>query len=204
MPQIIQQTVYTYDELSTGAKEKVQQWWSETLDSSWHEFLYEDFMEIGMMLGVDIDDIYYTGFHNQGDGACFTGYYSVEPDAVTKIKGHAPKDEELHRIAESLTASQMTCKLQHNEFMRCNLSHHGRYYHEQSITFDFDKYEDDFDELADLTNIQDSIEEALRDLMRWMYNRLEEEYEYQISDEYIGEACKGNDYKFYEDGTFYQ
>jgi len=40
----------------------------------------------------------------------------------------------------------------------------------------------------------------LRDLARWLYRRLEQEYEYRTSDEVVDETIIANDYTFTESG----
>ena len=47
---------------------------------------------------------------------------------------------------------------------------------------------------------EDSVTEALRDLARWLYRQLEQEYSYQTSDEVVGEAMEVNEYMFTEAG----
>ena len=47
---------------------------------------------------------------------------------------------------------------------------------------------------------EDIVVEALRDLAHWLYRQLEQEYEFQSSDEMVDEAIIANDYTFTEDG----
>lgn len=47
---------------------------------------------------------------------------------------------------------------------------------------------------------EDIVTEALRDLARWLYRRLEREYEYLTSDEAVDESLRANDYTFTEAG----
>ena len=42
--------------------------------------------------------------------------------------------------------------------------------------------------------------EALRDLARWLYRQLEQEYEFQTSDAVVDEAVVANEYTFTETG----
>ncbi len=43
---------------------------------------------------------------------------------------------------------------------------------------------------------EEEVTEALRDLARWLYRRLEEEFDYLNSDEAVDEAIIANDYSF--------
>lgn len=47
---------------------------------------------------------------------------------------------------------------------------------------------------------EDDVAEALRDLARWLYGKLEDEYDYLTSDETVDEAIAANGYSFTEDG----
>ena len=118
MPEIIETTVYRLDELSDAAKEKARAWYRQTgFDHDWFEFVYDDFERICAIIGVDLKTvpvrlygggtrqkpcIWFSGFWSQGDGACFEGRYGYAKDAPRKIRDHAPKDGELHRIADAL------------------------------------------------------------------------------------------------------
>ncbi len=46
----------------------------------------------------------------------------------------------------------------------------------------------------------DAIEQALKDFAYWIYKQLEQEYDYQNSDEQIDESIRANEYEFDEKG----
>lgn len=53
----------------------------------------------------------------------------------------------------------------------------------------------------DMTHGAESIvTEALRDLARWLYRQLEQEYEYQTADQTVDEAITANAYTFTDVG----
>ena len=55
MPQVVEITVYTIDELSDAAKEAARAWYREScLDYEWYDFVYEDFQTICGILGVTL------------------------------------------------------------------------------------------------------------------------------------------------------
>ena len=62
----------------------------------------------------------FRGFASQGDGASFEGQYSHARGAARAIRAHAPKDEELHRIADELQA------VQKRNFYQLNTAPSGR------------------------------------------------------------------------------
>lgn len=47
---------------------------------------------------------------------------------------------------------------------------------------------------------EDDANQIVSDFADWIYRQLEQEYEYQMSDECVDETIRANDYEFYEDG----
>jgi hypothetical protein len=199
MPITLTQTAYTYDELSDAAKETARDWYRQgALDYEWWNFVYDDADQIAKILGIEIDRrgkhtpaIYFSGFWGQGDGACFEGSYSYAKGAHKRIREYAPLDDELHRIADNLLAIQR----KHFYQLSARITHTGRYYHEHSTSIHVFHGSDwiDADTAEDLADI-------LRDFMRWIYCRLEAEYDFLMSDEQVEESIRANEYLFDEDG----
>jgi hypothetical protein len=50
-------------------------------------------------------------------------------------------------------------------------------------------------------SIENDVAELLRDLMRWIYDTLEKEYEFQTSREQIEGAIEANDFEFLSNGS---
>lgn len=205
MPEIVETTVYRLDELSDTAKEKARDWYRRHLCDDWFEAVYDDFQQICAILGVSLKTvpvslygggtrqkpcIWFSGFWNQGDGACFEGHYSHAKAAPRKIRDYAPNDEDLHRVADALQVIQRRNFYQ----LRANVAHRDRYYHEYSMTIAVER---DGPTCQDMTHdAEDTIIEALRGLARCLYRRLQREYEYLSSDEVVDEAITANDYTF--------
>lgn len=191
--------VFQFDELSEEAKEKAREWWREGFQ--YEEFDYEpifdDAKEIGKLLGITIDNIYFTGFYSQGDGASFTGDYSYKKGSVKAIKDYAPTDKELHKLAKALADLQKSFFYGLCASIRPN--HASRYAHEYSVTVGaYDNRENhsyDVDAQA-----EEELADLLRDFMRWIYRRLRDDFEYHLSDEHVDESCRINEYEFYNDG----
>ncbi len=210
MPRTVETTVYHLDELSDDAKNQARAWYREiALEHGWHEFVYEDFERICAILGVQLKTttvrlfgggtrqkprIWFRGFSSQGDGACFEAVYSYGKDAPRKIRGHAPQDAELHRIAAAL----QTIQQQNFYQLHADAVHRGHYYHELSMAISVERDSPTGQEMTG--DAEDVVTEALRDLARWLYRQLEREYEYQTSDEAVDEAIGTNDYSFTKSG----
>ena len=210
MPKIIETSVFCFDELSYGAKEKARDWYRANWnDYDWYEFIYEDFEMICAILGVTLrmrsvrlmgggtrgqSCIYFSGFWSQGDGACFEGEYAYAKQALKRLKDHAPQDETLHDIARRLDAIQRRNFYQ----LEANIRHQGRYYHEYTMSIDVERRSQNYQDMT--KDAEDMIVEAMRDLAQWLYRKLECEWDYQTSDEIVDDTIRANEYTFTENG----
>lgn len=189
---------YSFDELSESAKEKaiedISQNW---LDYDWYDCVYEDAKTIAGLMGITIDNIWFSGFSSQGDGACFEGSYSYRKGSVKAVKEYAPNDKVLHGIAQSLADIQKRNFYQ----LYANVSHSGHYYHSGCTSISMDRSSDNYQAMTD--DAEDAITDALREFMGWIYNQLGKEYEYQLSPEVMADNIRANEYQFTETGGFY-
>ena len=193
--------VFQFTELSDKAKEKAREWYRTTsqgddYDDYFAETVIDDAKQIAALMGIEIKDIYYSGFSYQGDGASFTGHYRYQKGAVKAVKDYAPKDTELHRIAQELQY------IQRKSFYRisCNITQSGYYQHENTMRFDFML---DGEYLYTTMAWESDLKDVLRDYARWIYKQLEESYDWENSDENVDETIIINEYEFTEDGSNY-
>ncbi|MDE2979247.1 MAG: antitoxin of toxin-antitoxin stability system [Acidobacteriota bacterium] len=210
MPRIIETTVYGIDELSDAAKENARIWYRQTgLHDEWYHFVYEDFGTICEILGVtlattpmrlygggtrDKPQIFHSGFSSQGDGASFSGAWSHARGSRRAIREHAPRDQELHRIADVLQDVQRRNFHQ----LHASIRNQGRYCHEYSMAIEVERDSPTWQPATD--GAEDTVIGALRDLARWLYRQLEREYEHETSDETVDEIIAINEWSFLEDG----
>lgn len=201
MPEIIQTTVCRLEELSDAAKDKAHAWYREGgFDHEWYEFIYEDFVRICAILGIELNTspvrlygggtrpkphIYFSGFSRQG--ACFEGHYAYARQASAKVRDYAPQDAELHRIADALFAVQRQNFYQ----LKATIQHRGHYNHEHSMMVSVERKSAVYQDIT--IGADEVLTDALRDLARWLYRALEHEYDYQTSDECVDEALIAND-----------
>ena len=211
MPRVIEITVYTIDELSEAAKEAARAWYRQfCLDYEWYDFVYQDFQTICGILGVtlatspvrlhgggtrDKPQIFWTGFSSQGDGASFAGHYNHARGATRAIRAHAPKDDELHRIADALQAVQRRNIWQ----LHASICQRGRYCHEYTMAIEVER--DSPTRQPPTHDAEDAVTEALRDLARWLYRQLQDAYEAETSDGAVDEAMEVNGWTFTAQGT---
>ena len=122
MPQIIETTVFTIDELSDDARENARAWYrDEGIYDEWYDHVYENFETVCRIVGITLQtsavrlygggtrekpNIWFRGFWSQGDGACYEGRYSHARGAAKAIRDHAPEDTELHDIVDALQYTQ--------------------------------------------------------------------------------------------------
>lgn len=211
MPEAIETTVYTFNELDERARERARDWYRQaSADDDWHEFVFEDFERVCGILGVELATrpvrlygggtrqkpcIWFSGFSSQGDGACFEGSYSYRKGAAREIGGYAPKDVRLAAIADQLQRIQR----KNLYALEARITDRGCYYHEYCMEVSVERVGGN--NQPPTSDAEDIDAEALRDLARWLYRQLEREFEYQTSDEIVGERIEANGYTFTEVGA---
>jgi hypothetical protein len=193
--EVIEKKIFKFVELSDSAKEKAREWYrNASAHDDWYDFVIDDCKTIAALIGWQIESIGYSGFWSQGDGAHFTGRIGYAKGCYKSVIAYAPNDQELARIAYEWQALQRV----HFYKLSAEVSHRGHYQHENCTSFEV--YKDD--EYTDAA-IEESVKEIARDYMRWIYARLESEYNYLNSDEQVDESITANEYEFEENGSVY-
>ena len=193
MARIHKTILYKFDELSTESKEKAITSFEEDdshLDYDWHEDTINDFKTILELIGYYDITCYFSGFHSQGDGACFSARFSGNKRCLEKVKSYCPREEKILNIVEKI---QSEIPL-HEEY---EIKHSGHYYHEHCTNV---YYLGDNEKAEQL---DERFLELSRQLMIILYKKLNTEYDYLNSSESIIEHIKANDYEFTEDGELY-
>lgn len=184
----IKTQVFNIKELDPSVQQKVRSKHIENM-CNWHDGVLDDAGQIAVYLGFDPFKIYYSGFHSQGDGACFVGGWRRNSLNMELLKSYAPTDQELHNIAEKLAKAPAD--------LRIAITHSGHYYHENSMSYDYD-----FRDLDEETEVdEDAIEAAFQRFAMWIYRQLNKEYESITTDEAIDEELQ--DVEFFADGRTY-
>lgn len=216
---LVEKTLYKYEELSDTAKQRVSEYFSQ--DAPDTDCIFEDAVRLGAMMGIEIDHrcwtnpsgfkgktpkIYYSGFSSQGDGACFEGTYRYAKGAVAAIKketgfGFVDKEGVKHKGDEELIAiAQGLQDVQRKHFYRLYASckQRGHYQHSGCMAVDVEDCENPY---RDIGESEQDVRDLLRLFADWIYSRLEDDYDYQTSDEAIAENCDANEYEFTGDGV---
>ena len=193
--------VYTFDELKEDVKRKVlDDFRYINVDDEWYEFVYDDFIaSVKEKCGVQLlhDNISFSGFWSQGDGASFTVEFDDKEMAALLDKfGISFR----HGLKKTFIDTIYKCEIRRNGFMYCNagtvspnielnivwLGPHLQEYMEKKADEFYEKLENWKDELCSK-----------------LYKMLDDEYTNLISDECVMETIINNDYEFYETGEQY-
>lgn len=231
MPEIIRKeiTVYKFNELRPDAQNRaISEWAEHGLHDEWWDSVYEQAKEDGKARGFEIDDIRFSGFWSQGDGASWTGRVRAVPYLDWKLASLDPTDNRfgpwtvLRELAENrlliatIEISRGGGMYVHEMTMRCDAdsSDYGstdpddHYLGDEPMTLDHGVLAGaSIPALLDSIDFNDAIdrliEEALddaRDYARDIYKMLGKEYEWLISHEHFAEIAEINDWRFDEDG----
>lgn len=188
--------LYKFEELSEEAQDRaVEKNWDICLHDYWWSDLKDNFeTEIAPMFGLSIDNIYWSGFYSQGDGACFTGSFEYVPGMLDLARNYLYKtgSKDLYDIAKRLAEVQRKAFYQ----LHGNIKHRGHYNH--SGCTDFTVYRGD--NLAN-DDEENSIKEIYRELMDYFYRTiLQVEYDFLTSRDCIEAHLEDSDYEFNEEG----
>lgn len=179
-----------------------------TPHEGWWDYIYEDAKENGKDLGFQIEVIYFSGFHSQGDGASWSGSVDVI-EWLEKNKKDDPKAQILIELVEDGWINK-----------RVVISTNWRYSHAGSMNYDDVEMVEPvegsvvskgilkgapvkslIEAACDLLlTLPDDILESAKDYAHDIYRNLRDEYEYLCSEQYIVEMCDANEYLFSEDG----
>ena len=161
----------------------------------WWEYLWEQEKEELEAMGFEAKDFRYSGFWSQGDGASFTGHV-VDFEKFWPAFDPNPDNYKMLR------------KNEHVEARFCR--HRSMYSHENTVyaSVEADAWElahgeeDPFKEALyevwneqlcrDLDQFENDFQSFMRDRMRALYKKLEEEYDYLTSDEQVAEWIREN------------
>lgn len=188
--------VYKFDELSKDVKEKlIEKNRYIYTDFDWYSVIYDDFSEnIKQDYGIEvnIENIKFSGFYSQCDGASFT-VDDIPAEILLKLfKITVPhRLENLFCESVNFSIKRKTC----------------RYCHENTVAADFENNSDYnypriynlFDKLAE--KIIAELEKLKNKLCETLYHDLESEYEFLTSDNVIKEWILDQDDYYFSDGT---
>ena len=216
---------YSFNELSPEAQREALDNYRdinvEYLD--WHDYVIDEFKEeMKEKFGFEVDDVRYSGFYSQGDGASFTGEaidkalflknaLGVTSSSDVFDNGEDSEEDELRSLMGDLRNigfdNRERFKADDLYFNVRRRQHGSMYVHENTIDGDVDAdwldLDDDDDE-RDFDGFVQGLERKTtgwaREQSRDLYRRLQDEYDAQTSDEAVKDTLIDNDYTFDEEG----
>jgi len=161
--------------------------------------------------------INWQGFSTQGSGASFSAIFRIRDGlrAPQRILEYC-NDEKLIGIAGTLAEACQKFIAETGDYMLDSAvkikQSSSRYCHENTmfssgellndVSYAMgDKYPDDDLELRDACDdLECAVLDEAKNLARWLYRSLEDEYNYRNSDEAVDESILENNHEFYADG----
>jgi hypothetical protein len=194
-----QYKVYTFEELSKEAQDKViEKHWDWNVnswnDNGWAEYLLEQQKESLLSNGFTDAEIYFSGFASQGDGASFTSQVNIS----RWLKAH----KLTNKFRALYNADQGTARRQ--GMVRASIvktSHQYEHENTMGITCEYDGNDEKVS--IQLDQFTDLVIENAKHFARMIYKALESEYDYLTSRDAITESLSINDYTFLQDGTMF-
>lgn len=182
--------------------ELIEKYRDINVDYKWWDSTYDDFNRICEILGIELDrhEPTFSGFWSQGDGASFTGgfYPKNIEDAPEKIRTYAPKDEELHRIADKLADLNLIYLA---KFWGRIARSTSNYVHSNTMSVEIGEWDEEegfwSQEVFDI--VESEFQQLMRDLADWLYSTLHREYDHLTSDEAVWESIVANELEEDED-----
>jgi hypothetical protein len=206
-----------FDELTNYGKQKAIEKYGQPPDD-WYEDIYTRAKEEGPERGFVIDEIQFSGFHSQGDGASWTGFV----DLATFIAYHNKPD------AKDYTQYAMLAELIKDGWCEGHvvISRSGFYYNHSGMmrssgVDDRIHYAEDDSvvergilEGANVKELANSIgtDALLNELDEWLlsraqayadeiYKQLREDYDAYTEEEYFKDLCDINGWRFDNNGN---
>ena len=223
MPTEITITAYKFNELNDRAKEKARAWYMEHCvnDHEWWDSVVSEAKQKGADKGFDIEDIRFSGFWSQGDGAHWTGRIDMVAFLANNLdERSAWYAEDVILLALWEDRSQWIDRYVRVSNRSYRYSHSGGMCIDEYANNVLDLDADDDAVLghgalagASIYQLKESFDyeqrvnewcdEALIQAKAYaddIYSQLEKEYEWYTTDEYIACLSDANEWLFNEKG----
>lgn len=189
--------LFTFDELGSQCQQEVvenhrdinvvYEWWEDEIE------LFKDDMKVK---GYDVDDVSFSGFYSQGDGASWTGVVRLQD----WLQYHP--DTYMTNICEYIKL----LKEDNSDMMSITRKSYPHYCHRFMMQTEYSDLDYVINDISDehMIIFADLVLTAARDEVHKLYKILELMYEDLRSNELIIETLKANDYEFMLDGTLWK
>ena len=175
--------------------ELIEKYCDINVDHDWWEYTYDEFKIEMQTKGITVDEMNFSGFYSQGDGASFTG----RVDMIQFLKIHGLEE---HFMGATFFAGQ-------GELWAEITRGSSRYSHENSVSINlisdtYNNYEEDNTRYEVYATMEEVLENEWEDLeeevtnicrsyMQDLYTELRDEYESLTSREAIWDTIVANE-----------
>lgn len=217
MPVILQTTAYALNELPKDVQTRVlDRYRSFQVHDEWYCSVYEWADQAALLLGITINRkrinrfrldtlpaIHFSGFSNQGDGACFEGHFTSPGDSTqiaSRIAEFSPTDVDLLNIAKRI----QHLLIHSDDRLTATLTHNGsRYQYPGTVNVNAELVDENGDTVEAACapiGVENELTSVLHHFMDWIYRQLQDEYEHITSDTQVTDALTSNGFLFSEFG----
>lgn len=153
------------------------------VDDCWFEYIYEQFKEKCLGLGIDVDTIHFSGFWSQGDGACFTGSVGDWPKLLAAT-GNMRFNQFREDWSMLIRSVDYYC---HSGTMRLSsvMNLQGNPFDPNEDVLQHDAWDLACPSYADVDVLEDDLLKFFRGLADQLYKDLEAEWDHLTSDENV-------------------
>jgi len=187
----------TYEEWKAANETVAQRIWEKHSDinvnyDGWYDFTIENFCERVEKIGFDVttEEIQFSGFYSQGDGASFEGSVDILKylKATKQLTAYRPLVKAINEgnVENIVSIARDSCQYSHEN--TCSVDDIGVY---EYISPKVENLRID---------LECKLEEKRKDLSIELYRDLEKTYNYLCSEEAIVETLVANEYEFDESG----
>ena len=201
-------SLFTFNQLdNVKAIEKARNWYKENIiatDDTKEEEIISMIKSKIKELGYDVEDIWYSLTHCQGDGVVFYGKITYETDFLSIISRLLDEDK-VQLIKQSFYDCSMSINIYPKSYgNKCSN------WEAMEVSCQFDeshvKREYGTAQAEELNQAFDQLEDKIKEEIRTISNHLEREgyeiIESYYADSYVDDQLENNDiYYFLEDGT---
>ena len=208
---------FAFDELSDRAKQNAISEYGQPPDD-WYEEVYERAKEYASERGFNIDEIKFSGFHSQGDGASWTGFVYLQDFLEYHNKPEAKDYTQYSILAElirdgwcegNVAIGRFGFYYNHSGMMRSEGIDDRIHYAEDDSVVERGILEGaNVRELAESINtdalfneLDEWILSKAKDYADDIYKQLREDYEAYTEEQYFKELCDINGWRFDKFGT---
>lgn len=213
------QSTFKYHELPEGARDVARRHYIEHwIHDDWYDYIYRDAKEEGVALGFEIDDINFSGFWSQGDGAMWTGGVNLPKFIECHLDESIGRECWLWLIEDGWVYDRVSIHrtshhYAHSNTMGISSIEPAAYDEEDKLNVDCilkgapveTLYNlilaDTACSIKDISDLEELILDAARAYADTIYDRLRDGYEYECSDTQISESYDANYVLFNEEGV---